>query len=303
MSGPAQGPGDSTAGCAALAPPSERLEIRGAPQVLRQTRRGLQDGGWGMLRRASCSAAAAETLQGLRAQPGGGAREPRRTESRRAPPRAERTPAPAARPHRGGEGPPAPGPGLQRGHAGRLQTPAARGAADPRGPRGPFLDFSSLRALHPGRTGCRAALAPEAGEGTSEASKPCAAGVGAALGAAFCRRLALPAAPPQRTAPAAVLGVSDRHRLGALHRPAHRKSSSPQSHPYAISEVYECSTNRRLLPKSHALPLHMNHQQRKPTRPATTTTAATEIPAIAPAERLGSLPVLLSPLPPPLVLT
>ena len=29
----------------------------------------------------------------------------------------------------------------------------------------------------------------------------------------------------------------------------------------------------------------MNHQQRKPTRPPTTTTAATEIPAIAPVER------------------
>ena len=54
---------------------------------------------------------------------------------------------------------------------------------------------------------------------------------------------------------------------------------------------------------SHAFPRQMNHQQRKPTRPPTTTTAATEIPAIAPAERLGSLPVLLSPLPPPLVLT
>ena len=37
--------------------------------------------------------------------------------------------------------------------------------------------------------------------------------------------------------------------------------------------------------QSHALPLHMNHQQRKPTRPPTTTTAATEIPAIAPVER------------------
>ena len=149
----------------------------------RQARRGLQDGGWGMLRRASCSAAAAETLQGLRAQPGGGAREPRRTESRRAPTRAERTPAPTARPHRGGEGAPAPGPGLQRGHAGRLQTPAARGAADPRDRPRPVFGFPvSLRALHPGRTGCRPPLAPEAGEGTSEASKPCAAGIGAALG-------------------------------------------------------------------------------------------------------------------------
>ena len=40
---------------------------------------------------------------------------------------------------------------------------------------------------------------------------------------------------------------------------------------------------------SHAFPLHTNHQQRKPTRPPTTTTAATEMPAIAPVERLGPL--------------
>ena len=37
---------------------------------------------------------------------------------------------------------------------------------------------------------------------------------------------------------------------------------------------------------SHAFPRQTNHQQRKPTRPPTTTTAATEIPAIAPVERL-----------------
>ena len=42
---------------------------------------------------------------------------------------------------------------------------------------------------------------------------------------------------------------------------------------------------RRLLPKCYAFPRQMNHQQRKPTRPPTTTTAATEIPAIAPVER------------------
>ena len=40
---------------------------------------------------------------------------------------------------------------------------------------------------------------------------------------------------------------------------------------------------------SHAFPRQMNHQQRKPTRPPTTTTAATEMPAIAPVERLGPL--------------
>ena len=38
--------------------------------------------------------------------------------------------------------------------------------------------------------------------------------------------------------------------------------------------------------QSHAFPRQTNHQQRKPTRPPTTTTAATEIPAIAPVERL-----------------
>ena len=36
---------------------------------------------------------------------------------------------------------------------------------------------------------------------------------------------------------------------------------------------------------SHAFPRQTNHQQRKPTRPPTTTTAATEMPAIAPVER------------------
>ena len=36
---------------------------------------------------------------------------------------------------------------------------------------------------------------------------------------------------------------------------------------------------------SHALPLHTNHQHKNPTSPPTTTTAATEIPAIAPVER------------------
>ena len=36
---------------------------------------------------------------------------------------------------------------------------------------------------------------------------------------------------------------------------------------------------------SHAFPRQTNHQQRKPTRPPTTTTAATEIPAMAPLLR------------------
>ena len=40
---------------------------------------------------------------------------------------------------------------------------------------------------------------------------------------------------------------------------------------------------------SHALPLQTNHQQRKPTRPPTTTTAATEMPAMAPLLSLGPL--------------
>ena len=37
------------------------------------------------------------------------------------------------------------------------------------------------------------------------------------------------------------------------------------------------------------MPLHMNHQHKNPTSPPTTTTAATEMPAMAPLERLGSL--------------
>eukprot|EP00701_Giardia_intestinalis_P001624 XP_001705448.1 Hypothetical protein GL50803_31599 [Giardia lamblia ATCC 50803] len=47
---------------------------------------------------------------------------------------------------------------------------------------------------------------------------------------------------------------------------------------------------------SHALPRHTNHQQRKPTRPPTTTMTATEIPAMAPVLRplLFVLPPLLS---------
>ena len=46
---------------------------------------------------------------------------------------------------------------------------------------------------------------------------------------------------------------------------------------------------------SHAFPRQMNHQQRKPTRPPTTTTAATEIPAIAPVERLVLADTQVSP--------
>eukprot|EP00701_Giardia_intestinalis_P000718 XP_001704542.1 Hypothetical protein GL50803_19900 [Giardia lamblia ATCC 50803] len=42
---------------------------------------------------------------------------------------------------------------------------------------------------------------------------------------------------------------------------------------------------------SHAFPLQMNHQQRNPTSPPTTTITATEIPAMAPVER----PLLLLP--------
>ena len=38
---------------------------------------------------------------------------------------------------------------------------------------------------------------------------------------------------------------------------------------------------------SHALPLQTNHQQRKPTRPPTTTITATDMPAMAPMLRLG----------------
>ena len=76
--------------------------------------------------------------------------------------------------------------------------------------------------------------------------------------------------------------------------PVPRLPAPPQPHPH-----------RRLLPKCYAFPRQTNHQHKNPTSPPTTAITATEIPAIAPVERLGSLlpPVLLSPLPPPLVLT
>ena len=63
-------------------------------------------------------------------------------------------------------------------------------------------------------------------------------------------------------------------------------------HPGAAPGIL-CRTSTILTPlidvyyQSHAFPRQMNHQQRKPTRPPTTTTAATEMPAIAPVERLG----------------
>ena len=46
--------------------------------------------------------------------------------------------------------------------------------------------------------------------------------------------------------------------------------------------------------QSHALPLHMNHQQRNPTSPPTTAITATEMPAMAPMLRLGP-PLLAAP--------
>ena len=56
----------------------------------------------------------------------------------------------------------------------------------------------------------------------------------------------------------------------------------------------------RLLSKYiYALPRQMNHQQRKPTRPATTTMTATEMPAIAPV--LRPLLFVLPPVPLPLL--
>ena len=42
------------------------------------------------------------------------------------------------------------------------------------------------------------------------------------------------------------------------------------------------------------MPLHMNHQHKNPTSPPTTTTAATEIPAMAPLERLAPLLLAVS---------
>ena len=59
--------------------------------------------------------------------------------------------------------------------------------------------------------------------------------------------------------------------------------------------LYQPHPHRRLLPKCYAFPRQTNHQQRKPTRPPTTTITATDIPAIAPEERCVLLPVLLLP--------
>ena len=53
----------------------------------------------------------------------------------------------------------------------------------------------------------------------------------------------------------------------------------------ALSTAGTAQRTRDVYYQSHALPLQTNHQQRKPTRPPPTTTAATEIPAIAPVLR------------------
>ena len=67
----------------------------------------------------------------------------------------------------------------------------------------------------------------------------------------------------------------------------------PQHHPAPIP-----ATPHDVYYLSHAFPRQTNHQQRKPTRPPTTTTAATEMPAIAPVERALLLAPVDAHLPP-----
>ena len=57
-------------------------------------------------------------------------------------------------------------------------------------------------------------------------------------------------------------------------------------HSHTLIDVYYLS---------HAFPRQMNHQQRKPTRPPTTTITATDIPAMAPVLRLGPVGTHVSP--------
>ena len=169
-----------------------------------------------------------------------------------------------------------------------------RSRRDTRAPRPVFGFPVSLRALHPGRTGCRAALAPEAGEGTSEASKPCAAGSGGCPG----RGVLQATGSPRRAAPACDscrrAGRLRPARLGAFTGPPTGKAAVLR----AIRTRCQRPTNAALIDVyylSHAFPLQMNHQHKNPTRPPTTTTTATDMPAMAPEERLGSLlPAVLS---------
>ena len=65
----------------------------------------------------------------------------------------------------------------------------------------------------------------------------------------------------------------------------HHLLPSPGHPPQRTRDVYY---------QSHALPLQTNHQHKKPTSPPTTAITATDMPAMAPEERLGP-PLLAAP--------
>ncbi|ESU41817.1 Hypothetical protein GSB_151176 [Giardia duodenalis] len=85
---------------------------------------------------------------------------------------------------------------------------------------------------------------------------------------------------PNSTSPANPLTRAHQTRPRLSARPQHRPAPTPH-----LIDVYYLS---------HAFPRQTNHQQRNPTSPPTTTTAATEIPAIAPLLRPPLLTEALS---------
>ena len=77
-------------------------------------------------------------------------------------------------------------------------------------------------------------------------------------------------------------------------RSAWHAGAGPRRRLTALSTAGTAQRTRDVYYQSHAFPRQTNHQQRKPTRPPTTAITATEMPAMAPEERLGP-PLLAAP--------